>query len=336
MLEDYRGLVFVGAVLMIISGAGGYVLGHRGIPTDWDSNNVREGGYTFVNPLLACDVAEDTPYPGFATLKNKLQGTVDTLIAEGSIKRVGVYFRNMDQGTWTGVNPDDAFIPGSLMKVPLMIAYLKDSQGHPDVFQKEVSLTGSDGNAVEEVQPPAPLHLGASYLVQDLVDAMITQSDNNAATVLVNEIATTTLNDVYAQFGIPGADATSETTSPKSYMRLFRILYNASYLWRGNSQKALELLSKAAFTDGIVAGVTDSTPVAHKFGEREIVSVDPLTKGQTITKRELHDCGIVYFPKHPYGICIMTEGADLTSIESAIKTLSGVAYDAVAGGLLNK
>ena len=55
-----------------------------------------------------------------------------------------------------------------------------------------------------------------------------------------------------------------------------------------------------------------SIGVVHKFGER---SLGP--NGET---KQLHDCGIVYYPNHPYLLCIMTRG---TSFEPLRKTIAG-------------
>ena len=59
-------------------------------------------------------------------------------------------------------------------------------------------------------------------------------------------------------------------------------------------------------------------PVAHKFGERELPNAD-----------QLHDCGIVYVPKHPYLLCVMTRGDSLTNLTTVIAGLSEVVYNDV-------
>jgi hypothetical protein len=107
------------------------------------------------------------------------------------------------------------------------------------------------------------------------------------------------------------------------YMHFFRILYNATYLRRTRAQQALEMLSHTGFNAGLVAGVPGDTVVSHKFGERT-------SHGDGTTRRELHDCGIVYFPGHPYGICVMTEGSDFTDLASVIADISGTAYQYVS------
>lgn len=83
-------------------------------------------------------------------------------------------------------------------------------------------------------------------------------------------------------------------------------------------------LAESDFTSGLAAGVPAGTPVAHKFGEREIdlVSLD-----------QIHDCGIVYYSKHPYLLCVMTQGTDINKQISAIKQISSSVYEQVSSSL---
>lgn len=299
------------------------------------STVTREGGYQFVNPLLSCDINDDSEYPPFAGLKRKLQNIADALVREGKVTRISVYFRDMNNAGWTGVNVEDNYIPASLVKVPLLIAYLHESQNDATLLSKTLMIPGGlDQNMSETFKPQHPLAHDTTYSIETLMSAMIVGSDNNAFATLNGAIATTSINNAYEQLGImPPADDTSESMSPKTYMRAFRILYNASYLWRANSQKALEILSETEFKDGIVAGVPIGTPVAHKFGERT-VSEGQSASTAVPTKRELHDCGIVYYSGSPYGLCIMTEGRDFNDLKSAIASVSQETYAEVKNGLL--
>jgi beta-lactamase class A len=104
--------------------------------------------------------------------------------------------------------------------------------------------------------------------------------------------------------------------SVKQYSSLYRVLFNASYLSKEYSQKALEILSKSEFKDGIVDGIPQSMTIAHKFGERHYsTGVD-----------QLHDCGIIYYPYHPYLLCIMTKGTDFKQQSKTIRDISDKIY----------
>jgi hypothetical protein len=99
---------------------------------------------------------------------------------------------------------------------------------------------------------------------------------------------------------------------------LFRILYNATYLNKANSQAALQLLSISGFRKGLRAGVDPNTIVASKFGEREV--------GES---SQLHDCGIVYHPSRPYIACIMTRGKNVADLTTSIKDISAIIYNEI-------
>ena len=135
---------------------------------------------------------------------------------------------------------------------------------------------------------------------------MIKYSDNNATALLDANIKPDTLNRVYGDLGIPSEEnvniANADFVAAHQVATMFRVLYNATYLSRADSEKALQLLSQVSFTQGLVAGVATSTVVSHKLG---LVGIAP--DGVT-TEHELHDCGIVYAPS-PYLMCVMTRGA---------------------------
>jgi beta-lactamase class A len=159
---------------------------------------------------------------------------------------------------------------------------------------------------------------------------MIKYSDNNATALLDENIDQNTLNDVYGDLNIPTNDNPSlsnlDFITAHQVSTLFRVLYNATYLSRDDSEKALQLMSQSSFTQGIVAGVSSSTVVSHKLG---LVGIAP---NNVTTEHELHDCGIVY-GKDPYVICIMTRGsAPIATLESIVAQLSTVAYKDVQNG----
>ncbi len=108
--------------------------------------------------------------------------------------------------------------------------------------------------------------------------------------------------------------------STGNYAVVLRTLFSATYLNRLNSEKTLELLSKTYYKDGIVEGVPSNIPVAHKFGLREAQSVT-----------ELHDCGIIYYPDHPYLLCVMTAGSNFNLLQKIIQDISRITYEELDG-----
>jgi beta-lactamase class A len=115
--------------------------------------------------------------------------------------------------------------------------------------------------------------------------------------------------------GFASVDDASQV-SPRAYASFFRRLYNATFLTRELSERALDILSKTDFADGLRAGVPADVVVAHKFGERGIY------EDGRVVGVELHDCGIVYAPAGPYLICVMTGGSDEKTLEAIICEIS--------------
>lgn len=119
---------------------------------------------------------------------------------------------------------------------------------------------------------------------------MIIDSDNIAKEILLRNMDFRLISSMYTALKIPVPDLTEPEyqVSAKDYATFFRVLYSCTYLNEDLSAKAIELLSKTEFKNGIVAGVPDNITVAHKFAERKYAG------GYVLTKRvQLHDCGIV-------------------------------------------
>jgi beta-lactamase class A len=161
------------------------------------------------------------------------------------------------------------------------------------------------------------MKVGDQYSVEDLIYRMIVSSDNNAMILLVNNLPLPLQDKVFTDLGItiPGVRGTEDYMSVVDNASFFRILYNASYLEKSTSQKALELLTKSGFSDGIRRGIPKGITVANKFGER-------LFNG----KQQLHDCGIVYFKNNPYLLCVMSRGTNFNKLASSIRQISRVVY----------
>ena len=97
----------------------------------------------------------------------------------------------------------------------------------------------------------------------------------------------------------------------------------ATYLNYQYSEESLNLLSQAAFKDGLVAQLPNNIKIAHKFGEHVV------GQNGVANTIELHDCGIVYYPDHPYLICVMTKGTDITALAQLISNISLAAYQQI-------
>ncbi len=290
-----------------------------GKPIVISSKEVRQGGYHFISPLLECEDSQELA-PSLNSVKNTVNDIVSSHIKSGDATVVSVYFRDLNNGPWFGVNMDAPFSPASLLKLPLLMSYLQQNESDPTFLTKTVTFkTDQDYDASETVIDGPDLAQGKQYTIEQLLEYMVEYSSNNAAYFLFNYLNQNQINQVYRDLNLPilSGSVTTYTMTVRDYSSFLRILYNASYLSKQSSERALELLSHASYTDGLVAGVPKNTVVAHKFGERIF---------QNATERELHDCGIVYYPGQPYLLCVMTQGTDSSRLTKTIADISTVVY----------
>jgi beta-lactamase class A len=287
--------------------------------------SVHDADYPLIAPLLGVHAPEATELGEYTALKSAIQNDITDATNAGGVNEVSVYFRDLNTSEWLGINQDADYYPASLLKVPVMIAYYKEAESDPSILDQEV--TYQNITAGDPFDAPSDLTPGKTYTVDQLIDAMIISSDNGATLTLLNLINQDDLNDVYANLGIanPGTNSASYQISTRTYALFFRILYNATYLDPEYSQKALDLLSQATFSDGLVAGLPEGVAAAHKFGEHVLTNASS-TEAEGV---ELSDCGVVYYPSHPYLLCVMTSTASVENSESIIKDISATTYAAV-------
>lgn len=321
-----RILLFIGVI--VVSFFFGFFVKERVVPdiSLTDARQVRQGGFSFINPLLECEIGERTLSSQINSFKYNIEQAVSELKASQSIEDMAIYFRDLNNGIGFGINDREGFSPASLLKLPILIAYYKEAEDDPTILKKKLAYDDEDRNLAETVKPKSPMKLGEEYEVEDLLKRMVVGSDNNAMALLVKNMPLDTQDKVYRDLGItiPGVRGIEDYMSVTENAAFFRILYNASYLSKDSSEKALRLLSEVDFDQGIRAGVPSNVPVANKFGERNFEG-----------KQQLHDCGIVYYNDHPYLLCIMTRGSDFDSLTASLRKISGLVYQEVDAQIKN-
>jgi len=284
-------------------------------------NAENEGRLT--NQLLECtELPEGISIGGRINLEQQIQEKVDVLKREGKLTEAAVYYRDLNNGPWFGINEDVPYYPASLLKVPLAIAFYRRDQEGPGFLQTRAVFesTGQDFEAGQAFGSAKRLEGGAEYSLEDLIAIMLQDSSNEAALLLTQIAGEENVLDVYEDIGIPAPQFGKDyQINVHTFGSFFRILFNATYLDRAHSERVLSILTKSSFTQGIQAGLPEGTLAAHKFGTREVGDV-----------RQLHDCGIVYAPGKPYILCVMTQGTDFDMLADFIKEVSGTIYSAVA------
>jgi beta-lactamase class A len=279
----------------------------------------REGGYGFVNPLLECDAGPALLGDELTPFRARVETFVRDELRFPGVEGVAVYFRELNDGAWFSLGDAERFTPASLRKVPLMIAVLRHAERTPGLLDEKLPfLLLHDHNAGQTFQPSVKMVRGEEYTVAELVRRMIVYSDNNAFMVLSAKVNPAELQRTYEKLDLRAAgSAAAADVSAQTYASFFRVLYNASYVRKDLSEWALSLLAQSEFRDGIVRGLPAGVTVAHKFGE---------SRDDLAGKVQLHDCGIVYAPGHPYLLCVMTRGTSFDHLDDGISAIARIVH----------
>lgn len=299
------------------------------IDQNTDQNATREirlgskSGYKYINPLLECDSSSSIGEQEYRPSKKAIETIIDNGTENNTLIDAAVYYRDLNNGPWFGVNAQTDFAPASLLKLPVMMTLLKKAENNLPLLKQKIKYSKpSEGLLSQNFITAKPFEVDKEYSIEELIEKMIINSDNDALRLLDSFYDQKSLEKLQTDIGIEidtSYDPSVDYMSVQSYASLFRVMFNASYLTPEMSEKALGILSQSKFIDGLAGGIKNKNiTVAHKFGERFIEEKDI---------RQLHDCGIVYYPKHPYLLCVMTKGRDFNTLAQTIRAISRQIYE---------
>jgi len=312
----------LGILLAIVAGIFiGLPLGHSGsLGASLAEDRSCDVEFALLNPQLRCERVENKKKE-YTVFKEQLETYIKDKKASGVIKSVAVYFRDLENGPWFGIEEDALFSPASMLKLPVLIAYYKNAESDPEILGQEIGISASASSEDNSYETQS-LQIGGSYTIDELLRRMIILSDNTALHILLSYLKKAhPEGDLFAEtlaaMGVAKSEGSEKDfLTVKRYSSFYRALYNASFLSKETSQRALDLLTRTASPTGIDQGVPDGVTVAHKFGIRE-------NEGQ------YHDCGIVYDEQNPYILCIMTRGTDIMNNTAVIQEISRMVYEEV-------
>lgn len=268
-----------------------FVLGVLVWPSIWNKNNLRidEKHFTYTNPALDYVIWEAIMNTKDINLEGVLSWYIRQKTLANETTHVSVYFRNLNNGNWFGIHEREIFSPASLMKLPLLMAYLKWLQNEPGIFDIKLPFIPQQSTHLytQDIPPEKTLEPSKEYTVKELIEHMIIYSDNHASTLLEQHVPPQAYQNVFLENGFPfpeqaAIDGDLQITIV-DYAALFRILFNASYIDKKLSSYALRLLAKSTFNEWLIAGVPSHIKVSHKFGERGKEFPDGRVEKQLLT-----------------------------------------------------
>lgn len=331
---------FVYIILLVVFLILGYLLGK----STSDNNTltfreVRSGQNRLINPLVDYETYVKNN-PETETLRHEVVDLVQGMQSKNPNTEISVWYRDLNNGPTVGVNEKVSYNPASLLKILIAMAYYKQAESDEALLSQEITYKGEyedKRNFPIEGNENKTLLKDNTYTIKDLLQKMLSYSDNVSQYFLTYDVADKVSDSIKVntieKLGLSWEKSESEDLtslldywvkdtdmdfliSAKEYSSILRILYNASYLDDEYSNEVLNLISKSDYTYGLVAKLPKDLTVAHKFGYSTFNSSGVY----------LYDCGIIYYPDHPYILCVMAKGDDRITLEGIISEISSFVY----------
>lgn len=217
---------------------------------------------------------------------------------------VSLVFRDLDSGREIDFNQDTLLPSASLVKVPILLAYFYAEQDKKISLKDTLTLKLSQKVAGSKVLGAQPV--GATFTVQELLDPMITHSDNAAANVLIDYLGFDTLNAYFKKIGLKNtniarnmmdfaerSEGEENYTTAEDMAYLLDKLYHQAFLSKSISESCLDLLGQQKINDRIPLRLPKNEIfIAHKTG---------------LEKTVCHDIGIIYTQKGDFILCVLVK-----------------------------
>lgn len=275
----------------------------------------RLSGLKYIKPFMFVD--EEFESNNLLAIKQRISGIIARYKTTEGVLSASVYLREYGNNDWTSINDDEKYKPGSLLKVAVLITILKMNEENPGFLNKEILYNKSFAIDKNVAYTNKSITIGQKYTVKELLNYMIQFSDNNATALLEANMKISVFKDLFTDLGLetPNEYATEYLMTANQYSYFMRAIYNAAYLSISQSEYAAEFLIKSEFKDGILKGLPEGTPVAHKFGE-----------SGDLSEKQLHESAIVYLDGTNYLLTVMTKGKDNQKLSKLIAEISQAVY----------
>ena len=224
---------------------------------------------------------------------------------------VSIYFEYLNTGANISINKDAEFYPASLLKLPVAMAVAKKIDKGDWLWDNKLVLMSGDKDNKFGTLYKEPT--GAIFTIKELVDRSLSDSDNTAHFILLRNLETKEIEEVYSRMGLGGFLDTNGNMSAKRYSVILRTLYNSSYLSDDSSQKLISFMAEGSFGEYLKSGLPEDILFSHKIG----IDTD---------KKVYLDSGIVYLKDRPYILIVMTKEKSEPEAKSIMKDISASIY----------
>jgi beta-lactamase class A len=250
-----------------------------------------------------------TTTPRVLTPDPELERLIRVTLGDGA-GHFGVVVRDLQHGTAAAVNPDRGFYAASLFKLAVMYeTFRQDASGRLPLHSL-LTLTATDAAEDLGTLDLLDLHVGDRLSVEDLVDLMITASDNTASSMLRNALGRQAIDQDIKALGLSGTSVVNPElpTTAADMAALLEAIATGRAVSKAASKEMAELLLRQRVRDRIPAGIPEGVLVGNKTGN---------------WSNATHDVAIVYSPAGTYVLAVLSDIPD----DGLITELSRQVYE---------
>lgn len=237
---------------------------------------------------------------------------------------LGVAAKNLTSGETVFVNADTRFPTASSIKTAILIeAFRQIGEGK---LQRDQIVTLREDEKVGGSGVLTSLHAGLPLTLADLLELMITQSDNTATNMVVGLVGTANVNRTMESYGLVETKLFRPTfrggkpdvlpelekefglgmTTPREMARLMELIADKKAVSPPASDEMLEILKRQRYADMIPRALPAEAVVANKTGQDE----EKIAGTDGVFRQVRADAGIVAGPKARYVVAIYTRQVD--------------------------
>ena len=265
-------------------------------------------------PSLRRPTASPTPNPSEApsgSIDTDLQSLIEDVLGSES-DHYGVVVKELRYNSSASINPDAVFYAASLFKLPIMVEAFRQREARLIEFDNAISATWSD---LLEDLGTFPGDVGDVFSVSELLQMMITISDNTSAIMLMRTLGSGSIDETMSSLGLTVTSVMTEDlpTSALDMATLLEAIQREQIVGRGRSQEMIDLLLHQTWRNRIPQGLPDYVLVGNKTGDWYDAA---------------HDVAIIYGPSGPYILAVLSDGG---GSDSMIVELSERVYEYYSG-----
>lgn len=235
---------------------------------------------------------------------------------------VGALFWEVESGAFAGVSPDQAFPAASVIKIPILLAFLQAVETGQLRLDEKLTLQEElkgGGAGLLQTRP-----LGSQVSALEAATLMSTLSDNFATNLIIHRLGgREALNQKFRQWGLQHTQISqwlpdlegANTSSPRDMVWLLSQVEQGRMLSRRSRDRFLDILWRTQRPSYFRPGLNPEVRIAHKTGTLSSV---------------VGDAGILDLPngrRYIAAVWVKRETPNDPKAEELIAKLSQAAYE---------